>query len=919
MTLADNYTPIRYTGNGLTTNFPFTFTVFEEEHLQIFIQNINTNAMTLLGSGSYVVSGLPDNGNIFYAPSGVPLPPTFYLIISRLVPNTQDLEITNQSGFFPETLMKQLDLLEMQIQQVDNGIERSLKRALASPPIPPGHIAKMDPSGGDFVVDGGIPTFSLEEVELVQQFIDDVQRCIKLPIGDIPPDLPAAIIRQSRVLGFDAFGVPVVADVEMRVTGNQIEFRIGTGAWRLTGLNTDDLTGGTVELRESGGVVQWKRVNEVVWVDLFTVNSHTHDDAYRRGYVTDLAVTEGYVPGEKNYLIDRNGKAFGAVRNNGKWEIARDIDAPTAPMEWTIKGPSANPAEMHLKLVDASNRLFGEISLKDGTLTMPLDQGMVGRAVSGIFDKGIAPVSISDAFGNGALSFDVTGKPITAARKLSGQTFVTGSTVYLRRSSGQVVALGTFVPAIVAHQAIDDERAVIWLDLPQARSQTGYIYDIYGNTPILSGSVSMMNLAYGQSGAAGHQANQAPLTQPSVFPDATQMMRTTRAIQDCRGGLNSTSNADELSLSEISGLTPLVEKQGYYIEAGQTAGTAISDVIQSAASKVANYPLSMAFLAHGVGSQPLSAIGDNTALGNTVETTVNKMKQLYDDRGHDAFINILLDHGEAANGSEYFGQLQTLRTWLPPTLQGLTAQARTPLIGHAPNCSYTGSGMIFAASQAMKFLRWSQTQNPHNFRIFSTQYQYFARAAGLQSCTVDLVHKNKLGQLKLGQMYAHMLIDEVLLGKTWKYPYIDQVTHAGQVVTIRFADLDGALEDYTIANGARSAEWLANFANSNIFIRSSAANLPVTNVALISANEIQVTVTGAFTATNNQVRFGNATHAVGNLLTSTVPTINFADNGWSRDCLYEPGTKLRKALAPVLVLFNQNAVTPITFTQHYGS
>jgi hypothetical protein len=130
MTLADNYNPIRYSGNGLTTNFPFTFTVFDEAHLHIFVQNISTKVMTLLTPGTYTVSGLPDNGNINYEPLGFPLASGFDLFITRLVPYTQDLEITNQSGFFPITLMNQLDLLEMQIQQLKVDATRAHKAPL---------------------------------------------------------------------------------------------------------------------------------------------------------------------------------------------------------------------------------------------------------------------------------------------------------------------------------------------------------------------------------------------------------------------------------------------------------------------------------------------------------------------------------------------------------------------------------------------------------------------------------------------------------------------------------------------------------------------------------------------------------------------------------------------------------------------
>src|SRR5688500_18800000 len=114
-----------FTGNGVTTSFPFTFKVNDEDHLAVYEYVIATGVLTLVSPANYTVVGtLPGTGSVTYTPGGGPVPSTKRLVLVRTVPFTQDLDIHNQGGFHPDSIEDQLDLLEMQMQQLHSGIMR---------------------------------------------------------------------------------------------------------------------------------------------------------------------------------------------------------------------------------------------------------------------------------------------------------------------------------------------------------------------------------------------------------------------------------------------------------------------------------------------------------------------------------------------------------------------------------------------------------------------------------------------------------------------------------------------------------------------------------------------------------------------------------------------------------------------------
>lgn len=125
-----------FIGNGVTTVFPYTFEIPSADALQVSLQDaISGELIQVLAPGSYSVTGLgsPTGGSVGYNP-GTPIPSTQALVILRTVPYTQQLDIENQGGFFPDTLEQQLDFIVMQIQQLAEEITRAVVTSIGQSP-----------------------------------------------------------------------------------------------------------------------------------------------------------------------------------------------------------------------------------------------------------------------------------------------------------------------------------------------------------------------------------------------------------------------------------------------------------------------------------------------------------------------------------------------------------------------------------------------------------------------------------------------------------------------------------------------------------------------------------------------------------------------------------------------------------------
>lgn len=153
MTVETTVNTTTHLTNGATTVFPFYFLLLDAAHLVVRLQNFDTSVTTIVEAGSYSISGIgeAEGGSITFgsAPADGQR-----LIIQRIVPYKQPLDIVNQGGFYPDTLEEQLDSQVMQIQQLAN----------------------------------------------------EVDRAVKVPEGELPFEFPTATQRENKYISFDANG-----------------------------------------------------------------------------------------------------------------------------------------------------------------------------------------------------------------------------------------------------------------------------------------------------------------------------------------------------------------------------------------------------------------------------------------------------------------------------------------------------------------------------------------------------------------------------------------------------------------------------------------------------------------------------------------------------------------------------------------
>src|ERR1044072_4086099 len=103
MTVSTSANSVVYRGNGATTQFAVPFKVLDEDHLVVKRRVFSTGVVdyTYIGTDfSYTGVGT-DSGTLTL--DGDALEDDYELVIERIVPYTQDLDIVNAGGFYPDT------------------------------------------------------------------------------------------------------------------------------------------------------------------------------------------------------------------------------------------------------------------------------------------------------------------------------------------------------------------------------------------------------------------------------------------------------------------------------------------------------------------------------------------------------------------------------------------------------------------------------------------------------------------------------------------------------------------------------------------------------------------------------------------------------------------------------------------------
>lgn len=124
MTIASSTNKHIYQGNGATKEWPFTFKIFNESDIQVYITDAS-GTETKLTTGYRVDT---QNGYVEYPyPSGDPLPSGWKITLLRIVHLVQETDLVNQGPFFAEVIEESLDRLTVIDQQQQEVLDRAIR------------------------------------------------------------------------------------------------------------------------------------------------------------------------------------------------------------------------------------------------------------------------------------------------------------------------------------------------------------------------------------------------------------------------------------------------------------------------------------------------------------------------------------------------------------------------------------------------------------------------------------------------------------------------------------------------------------------------------------------------------------------------------------------------------------------------
>lgn len=131
MTVSSGTSRVSYSGNGSTTVFAYTFKIFANSDLEVYLKDDTTGVATLQTlTTDYTVSnaGNDSGGNVTFvvAPASGKT-----VIIRREIPYTQETNYVENDPFPAQAHEDALDKLTMLTQQNDRGVDRSIRKPVA--------------------------------------------------------------------------------------------------------------------------------------------------------------------------------------------------------------------------------------------------------------------------------------------------------------------------------------------------------------------------------------------------------------------------------------------------------------------------------------------------------------------------------------------------------------------------------------------------------------------------------------------------------------------------------------------------------------------------------------------------------------------------------------------------------------------
>ncbi len=203
MTVSTEVDHNEYTGNGVTTSFPYTFRIFKKSDLTVQIADLNENITVLKLDTDYSVTGAGgyNGGNVILSKA---LANGHQISISRELPVTQETDLRNQGKFFAEVHEDAFDKLTMLIQQTRNWFRLALRK--------PSFVANYYDALNNYIRNLRDP--SKPQDAATKNYVDslaeeNLSRTLRVPESFIP-EIPSVTQRANKILAFNDLGNPTL-------------------------------------------------------------------------------------------------------------------------------------------------------------------------------------------------------------------------------------------------------------------------------------------------------------------------------------------------------------------------------------------------------------------------------------------------------------------------------------------------------------------------------------------------------------------------------------------------------------------------------------------------------------------------------------------------------------------------------------
>lgn len=217
MTITTSTNRVVQYGNGATTIWNYSFLIPDATEVVVQITDRTTGVVTTLTTLQYSITGIgnPSGGTVTYSPA---LTTNQSITITRILPVTQTVSLSNQGAFYPTVVEGSLDYLTMVAQQLADSITRALQ-------ISPNGVNTID-AGNNRIINVAAPVATTDAARIA-----DVQAA-QATANAVPTPVLADVGKWLKATAVGSYAWTTIS-----VLSSQISDATAAGIALLTGAN----------------------------------------------------------------------------------------------------------------------------------------------------------------------------------------------------------------------------------------------------------------------------------------------------------------------------------------------------------------------------------------------------------------------------------------------------------------------------------------------------------------------------------------------------------------------------------------------------------------------------------------------------------------------------------------------------------